>query len=175
MQSMTMNVPAKPWYRQPLVWMLIAIPFSAVVMGVIMAWLAVDTDDGLVVDDYYKQGLAINQVLERDETATQLGLAATLQYDPASRTVHLVLERGELAGFPQTLTLSLKHATLAHLDRSLTLQRGIVKPGQASYFAVLQTPLKNGGWYFEIEDPQWRLVRRVNLQGAASIRFKALP
>ena len=60
------------WYNFPLVWMMISIPFSAVIMGVVMIWLAVDTNDGLVVDDYYKQGLEINGLISRDKKAAEL-------------------------------------------------------------------------------------------------------
>ena len=70
------SVDNKPWYRFPLVWMLVAIPFSAVIMGVVMIWLAVDTDDGLVADDYYKLGMEINRVIKRDQKASELGLSA---------------------------------------------------------------------------------------------------
>ncbi len=51
-------VPAVPWYRYKLVWMIIAIPAASVIAGINMIYLAVNTDDGLVVDDYYKEGMA---------------------------------------------------------------------------------------------------------------------
>jgi hypothetical protein len=57
---------------------MISIPFSAVIMGVVMIWLAVDTDDGLVADDYYKQGLAINDVITLDKKASELNLSAVV-------------------------------------------------------------------------------------------------
>ncbi|MBK6357531.1 MAG: FixH family protein [Betaproteobacteria bacterium] len=39
--------------------MLIAGPATVVVAGFITLWMAVVSDDGLVTDDYYKQGLAV--------------------------------------------------------------------------------------------------------------------
>ncbi len=51
------------WYREPYVWLLIAIPACAVVAGFVTLALAIATDDGLVVDDYYWQGKQINRVL----------------------------------------------------------------------------------------------------------------
>jgi hypothetical protein len=66
----------KNWKQEPLVWLLIAIPFSAVVMGVVMITLAIQSYSGLVVDDYYKKGKQINRVLARDRFAHELGLAA---------------------------------------------------------------------------------------------------
>ena len=51
-------------------------PAVAVVSGALMLWLAITSYDGLVSDDYYKQGLAINQVLRRDKRASELGYQA---------------------------------------------------------------------------------------------------
>ena len=46
----------RPWQREPMVWMLIAIPASSVLVGMVMLWLAIASYDGLVVDDYHQQG-----------------------------------------------------------------------------------------------------------------------
>ena len=51
----------KSWYHFPWVWGLILIPMSAVVFGVLMFVMAGIHRDDLVVDDYYKDGMAINQ------------------------------------------------------------------------------------------------------------------
>lgn len=53
-------------------------PGIVVIAGTITAYLAVVSNDGLVVDDYYKQGLAVNQVMERNQRAEQIGLQAEL-------------------------------------------------------------------------------------------------
>ena len=73
-----MNAQVLPWYKYKLVWMIIAIPAASVIAGINMIYLAVNTDDGLVADDYYKEGMAINQNLKRDRTAAELGLGAEL-------------------------------------------------------------------------------------------------
>jgi hypothetical protein len=51
-------------------------PAVVVVAGFITLWLAISSDDGLVSDDYYKQGLTVNQRLQRDHLAGDLGLHA---------------------------------------------------------------------------------------------------
>ena len=86
MTAMSIKMPTKPWYKEPWPWVLIAIPFSAVIMGVVLITLALESEDGLVVDDYYWKGKQINQVLEiiesgklnRDHYAT--GIAYLLLY-----------------------------------------------------------------------------------------------
>lgn len=54
---------AQPWWRFPLVWMVIAGPALVVVAGMATVWIAVRTPDPVVVVDYYRRGLEINKTL----------------------------------------------------------------------------------------------------------------
>ena len=76
------NAPSETgsWKQEPLVWLLIGIPLSAVIMGMILLTLAIQSYSGLVVDDYYKKGKQINRVIARDKFAYELGLAADLRF-----------------------------------------------------------------------------------------------
>ncbi len=197
MNSLTMNQ-TKPWYRLPLVWMLILIPFSAVVSGVIILWFAIDTNDGLVVDDYYQEGLAINQVIERDDAATRLHIEAKLEYNNATRVVKLTFNKGLLKSYPATIQLHIKHATLAKKDHKAVLQRGISSATSGKYQGILSRPLINGYWYFQISNNRihytestgnkankrvaakkdhnnWRLTKRFKVTQAFSFMLKPLP
>ena len=62
----------RPWYREPWPWILMAPPAAAVIAGAATVWIAVGSADGLVADDYYKRGLAINQVLALNNGAWAL-------------------------------------------------------------------------------------------------------
>ena len=53
----------EPWWKFPLVWMVIAGPAIVVVAGFYTLWLAVRTPDPVVAQDYYRQGLEINKTL----------------------------------------------------------------------------------------------------------------
>jgi len=83
-----------PWYREPWPWLLMAGPVAVIFAGIATVWLAVVSSDGLVVDDYYKQGLAINQTLERGALAARLGYRGELRLAPDARGVSLRLEIG---------------------------------------------------------------------------------
>ncbi len=85
----TMSKQSRPWYRQPLVWMIIAIPLSAVIAGIYTFRLAVISDDGLVVDDYYRKGKEINLDLSRDKAALAHGLNADIRIDYQQGTISL--------------------------------------------------------------------------------------
>ena len=74
-----MTAPVTPWYRQAWPWFLISLPATAVIAGSITFYLAAKGWDGPVANDYYKQGLAINEALERATRGRELGVAATMK------------------------------------------------------------------------------------------------
>lgn len=156
-------VSARPWYREPLVWMLIAIPASAVLMAAVMIPLAVVSNDGLVSDDYYQRGLRINQILDRDKRARGLGieLAAMRVSDAGLR---LRLEAAEPGALPPAVDVRFSHATRADHDARLRLPR----VGEGRYAGPLPA-LPAGAWNVEIGTAEWRLVHRyVTASGQAA-------
>lgn len=119
----TTQVNVLPWYREPWPWLLMAGPVAVILAGAITVWLAISSSDGLVVDDYYRQGLAINQTLQRDALALQRGYRGEVQFDGRARTVTLKLAAAEGALRPDALTLRIVHPTRAGQDRLLLLHR----------------------------------------------------
>jgi len=165
---------SKPWHRYPLVWMMLAIPFTAVVMGVVMIWLAVDTDDGLVADDYYKQGLAINDVIVLDKKAAELGLSAVIEFDNSTRIIRMRFDKGLLDRFPTSLPLSLQHATRENSDISVMLDHGIGD----QYIGHVGQSISEGVWYFEIsdkdgDDASWKLNSRSYVRSKNTIHLQS--
>ena len=75
----------KPWYKQFWPWFVISLPASAVVAGIITVFIAFDNADSLVVDDYYKAGLAINDQVQLQKNALNYGYAAILKRLPDNR------------------------------------------------------------------------------------------
>ncbi len=140
------GVRAQPWYREPWPWILMAGPAAVVVASFFTAWLAVRSDDGLVADDYYKQGLTINKTLRRSETAERLGIKAELTLVDGRVRVQL---GGARSG---ALTLLLAHPTRAGMDQKVKLS--MVQPGV--YEGQLQ-PLRAGRWHVFLEQSDWRL------------------
>ena len=146
---------AQPWYRHRWPWLLMLGPFVVVVAGLITAWLAVRSNDGLVDDDYYKQGLAVNQATSRNQRALELDLHAELTFDNPHRLLRVVLRSSKAVVFPATLKLSIAHPTRSGRDQALLLRAD----GPASYSAGLVIPL-NGRWRITLEDDarEWRLA-----------------
>ena len=162
-----MNAQILPWYKYKLVWMVIAIPAASVVAGINMIYLAVNTDDGLVVDDYYKEGMAINQSLQRDRTAAELGLAAQLMVEDSGNMIRLNFNKGKLAEYPGQLTLHLQHATHAGHDQIIPL----VRAPQDQYIGYLQHTIREGVWHITLSTEEWRLVERIHWQNGLNINL----
>jgi uncharacterized protein len=152
MNQHTIDRSAMPWYRDRWPWILISGPAIVVVAGFVTLYIAIVNVDPLVVDQYYKEGLAINRVLARDHEALSRGYRATI-FVNEERTLVKVQIAGELRS--DELRLHFAHPAKAALDREVTL-----KPAQTGiYQAPLQlAPAKS--WHVELEDAkkQWRLT-----------------
>jgi len=157
----------RPWYRQFWPWFLIALPASAVVAGLYTLHIAIVTKDGLVVDDYYKEGLAINRTLDRDRRARELGVAAVFRFDPSRERITLYLD-GPAAVRPDFLTLRLVHPTREGHDQKIRLER----EGEQTYSASLQLAIR-GNWHLLVTPPDesWRIGGRSRLEGPVQIRL----
>lgn len=168
MHATMSDSPIKPWYRQLWPWLLISLPASAVVAGFVTLGLALHTDDSLVVDDYYRQGKAINRELGRDRHAAEIGLAA--EFSSAPDGLRLRLSARTLPDLPQKLPVQLVHGTRANFDRTLEFTR----IGGADYVAPGATLPADGHWTLHIESPdgQWRLVARLT-GGRDKLRIEA--
>jgi hypothetical protein len=139
-----------PWYRHRWPWLLISGPAAVLVAGAVTTWIAFASADGLVAEDYYKQGMAINKAIAREELAAQLGLSLDFEITRHSIVVNL---RGAA---PEALFVRLAHATRAGHDRRLRL----APTGQGRYEAELPE-LPAGRWRIVVEDPRgtWRIVK----------------
>lgn len=147
--------------REPLVWLVLLIPASAVVMGIVMLTLSITSFDGLVADDYYRQGLEINRTLARDDEAGRLGLRAQLELDPARGPVALDLTGNEHFRSPEVVNLRLFHATRAGFDRHLMLHAGDA-PHRYLGDALSLAP---GHWYVQLDAGEWRLTGALQIPG----------
>ena len=159
---------ALPWYKHRFVWFVVAIPFAAVVMGVIMIYLATTSDDGLVADDYYKKGLAINRSLERDAAANEKEISANIEVDNEQGTIKIILNKGNLKIYPEILQLKLQFATHASNDVQVELHHG----QNNQYIGYMKKPLPEGKWYFELSGGEWRLNAHANIKKRVNISFR---
>jgi len=150
---------AKPWYREPWPWYLMAGPFVVVIAALTTAWIAYSSSDGLVADDYYKQGLAVNQTLSRSREASNLGLEVRAHFSAEGVDLNLrSVTNGKFVP-PKTLILTVSHPTRAGLDQAVALNGA-----NGRYAGKLRLPV-SGHWLVLVEDEAktWRLMGNVML------------
>ncbi len=148
-----------PWYRQFWPWLLIALPASAVLGGIATIFIAVQSPNALVEDDYYKAGLAINQEKRRLAAARDRGLSGLLRSD--GKRLVLVLNADDPIE-EAVLSLRIIHSTRADLDRIVLLQRD----AEGRYSAALPDLLP-GPRYLRLQpaDKSWEIRARFVVDG----------
>lgn len=161
------NSPA-PWYTQRWPWLLMLGPASVVVAGGVAAWLALGHPDAMVVDDYYKQGKAINQDLRRDRAASSLGLALQARWLPQGRLEGRITSLGQPLAAPFSIYLA--HPTLPARDLRL-----LVRPDADGRFSAALPALEATHWQVVAEGAlrDWRLAR--GWDGRQGLRIEADP
>jgi hypothetical protein len=143
----------KPWYRHRWPWFLMLGPGVVMVAGAFTMAIAITTNDGLVADDYYKQGLGINKVIARGERAASVHLSAEVLFNDERQRVRVMLSPGVTP--PQRVRLSLFHGARSGDDQSILLDA--VAPG--TYEGAIRTP-PPGRWELRLEDAEatWRIT-----------------
>ena len=154
-----------PWYKQFWPWFLIAVPIITLIMGGVLLKLAISTEDSLVVDDYYKEGKAINATLDKEIMARKRNI-----------TTELTVNDGRIAlkfhsGIPQdgtALKLSFYHVTLEERDTSILLARD----AQGVYRGSTEVSL-DGKWRISLTpiDESWKIQNVVQLPYSGVIKF----
>jgi uncharacterized protein len=149
----------KPWYREPWPWYLASGPLIVVVASLVTAWIAYSTSDGLVTDDYYKQGLAVDRTLARSKEAASLGLEVRARFTAEGVDLGLISAADSKFAAPKALNLTLSHPTRAGLDQTVTLTSA-----NGRYTGKIRLPA-SGHWLVLVEDDAktWRLMGNVVL------------
>jgi hypothetical protein len=142
-----------PWYRQFWPWYIIGLLFLGVFGSGVLVISAIDHQDPIVVDDYYKEGLAINRTLDRQRAAVAMGLQAQADFDASKGVLSVRLSAKHEITAP-TLKLFFMHATLANRDYHVKLTR----QGADLYQAQVKS-LQPGNYDLKLEpeDEVWRL------------------
>ncbi|HEY3432417.1 MAG TPA: FixH family protein [Rhodocyclaceae bacterium] len=147
-----------PWYKQPWPWILMSGPMMVIVASFISAWVALSSADGLVVEDYYKKGLAANQTIAMSDKAKSLGLEAGITLSENSIST-VLSSKDKTYQMPPQINVTLAHPTRAGMDQVLRLDRGA-----DGYKGNYRLP-RAGHWIITVEDEagSWRLMGNVML------------
>ncbi len=140
----------RPWHQQFWPWFLILLPASVVVAALATMVIAFTGADDLVAEQYYKDGLAINRRLEREDQAIARGISADISVADDVAEVRITHPQP-----PPVLLLRLSHPLEADQDLSVTLRLG----HNNTYRPQLpETDGERWHWALQPEkDAQWQL------------------
>lgn len=151
---MSTAVVTPPWYKQFWPWFIICVPLSSMLVAVVQVYAALNSSSDLVKDDYYKEGLAINQVITQREAAKAMGIEANLRLDNVTGELLLSTKNATAA----ELTALFAHAAVSSKDFTINFTQVQLN----EYRAQLEKPL-SGIWNVYLESPNgWQLNGRIN-------------
>ncbi len=145
--SLDPNRPPLPWYREFWFWFVFGPLIFIIVLCAFTVTIALKGADDVVVDNYYKEGQMINQVLEQDTRAQALGLTADLRFDIATGEVLLSVNNApeDTQLMPEQMLLFMAHPVKAALDQQVQLKR--IAPGE--YRGELEQ-VPHYSWYLSL-------------------------
>ncbi|MGL4767692.1 MAG: FixH family protein [Formosimonas sp.] len=165
-----MNTKPTSAWKNPWFLLVIGLPAIVVVACFVTLYLAIVSDDGVVSDDYYKEGLAINQDLRRDKQARAYELKASLTLHDKQAELHLSgtpAANAALTGMP--IKLVLQNMGLPAQDQTLTL---VPSEKAGVWRTTLTQTAPKGVWHIRLESGDWRLSRKIDGLLNQTIEFK---
>lgn len=155
--SQNTAVSKKPWYKNTWLLFLLAFPFASVLMGCVILYLAISRSDSVVQDNYYKEGLAINQEMAAIESARKKNIELQLSFTKGLVSIE---STQPIAEETQQLRLLLSHNLNDKLDREVVLNRI-----DQFTFSATMNDLKKGRWYISVnpihDDQLWRIKGKI--------------
>lgn len=114
------NEPVTRFYQEPVVWLMMTILTVTFCMGVVILTAAIRSGDGVVVDNFYKDGRSHYMRLEEDQAALDMGLNAIARLEQDQLLLQLA---GELDDYPEQLMFKFISRTNHRFDYFMVLER----------------------------------------------------
>jgi hypothetical protein len=116
-----MHEEKRPWWREPMVWLVGGLPLTAVIAGLTTVWIASRNADDLVKEGYVKEGMTVGQIQESDRVAENLGLVA--EASVVEGRIRLAISSTQANRImPAMILLTLAHPTDALQDSAVVLK-----------------------------------------------------
>jgi hypothetical protein len=146
----------KPWYKEPWLWLVLSVPIASVILSSIMVSVAVIGKDSLVSDNYYKDGMGINQTINQDRLAKQLNIVPIVTIKEKTVFINIQSDKMPTQAF---LTLKLVHPTVSDKDINIRLL-----PTEKGFIGDLPNAVE-GRRYLDLYgfDDSWRIREEVYL------------
>jgi hypothetical protein len=151
--------------RNPALMLAWGLPAVAVLASFVTLFIAMNTPDGELPEQYHWEGFQLDRDFSRAARAAELGVRSTFTgFDQSGRCQAELRMNGAA---PDDLVLRVSHATLPHLDQSVMLKRMSLAPaaesGSATYVGDCQQAAE-GHWRLELVDAvnDWALRQSVH-------------
>lgn len=148
-----------PWYKQFWLWFMLVPLFILVLASFYLLYLAITTNDGVVVDNYYRDGKGYVVRQEEDAFARAMELQADVRWK--SDTLSLQLD-GRLTPLPEQLELLIIFPTNDDFDVTVIMDHR----GLGEYVGQLPEPV-SGRRLLQVHplntDTEWRLHADVEV------------
>lgn len=157
-----------PWYRQFWFWFIFGPLIFIIIMCGFTVSIAFKNADDVVIDNYYKEGRMINQALDQDKRASELGLIALLKFDLNNNKVTLRFDHPRMDGKsnPDILLLNMGHPVKAAQDQFIQLH----KKTSSQYEGVINIRPEHN-WYLTLyavdniekrKESEWSLSGQIH-------------
>ncbi len=138
-------------------------PSASVIVAVIQISYALNSPNDLVKENYYKEGLGINKVLDKRQMARDLNIEGTVTIDNLTGEVLLSTKNTP----DLTLSLSFINSAVAEKDFILSM----IRISENQYRGQLVRTL-TGIWNLHLEsDTGWQITSRLDLAKFNSSTF----
>ncbi|MDF3012748.1 MAG: hypothetical protein K0Q78_952 [Cellvibrio sp.] len=162
----------KPWYRQFWFWFVFSPLIYIIIMCSVTVTIALKGADDVIIDNYYKEGRMINQALEQDKRAQELGLSGELRFDRTTGEVLLNIANAptDASLMPGQLLLMMGHPVKAAKDQLITLTA--IAPGRYRGELLVEPEYS---WYLTLypvkdlalrKEAPWTLSGEINFRVA---------
>lgn len=142
---------SRPWWKEPMVWLIAGLPAIAVVASFITYFIAAHDPDSLVSAGYRKEGFAVvAPPTPAEEKAAALGLSARMYVRDGQ--IEVVL-RGQPPEVPKQLALNIVHPGRENQDIHILLAHA----SELSYIAP--APVMGSGKRILVLEPEGRAWR----------------
>lgn len=163
---MTENNENQGNWNQPWLWFTLAPLILSVVLGLTMLNISFHIQDGLVTDEYSKEGLAINERIEKEENAKTLEIKATISLDDQSGELQLQFSSKQDTT-PDNLILEIIHPIIKDQDIKIVLTH----QGEGRFTGHLDQQLDSKRYIRleELHNTSWVLKGELNFPLAGEV------
>lgn len=78
-EALAAQAPARPWWREPYVWLVWSGPLAVVLACIVTGIVILRHPESIVDPDYYQHGLEINKTLREEASAAKLSKLPAMQ------------------------------------------------------------------------------------------------